>query len=112
MSEGNASKYGILMIGSFVGAIILFILNALPGFLAFIVGALLLFFGYGILTSKKSNDPLVGLVLIAAGVLTILSVFPYIKNLASWLLKAGAIVLLVLGVLSGIRFVLGLKTRS
>ena len=104
-----AARYGVLMFGCFVGAILLFVLNALPGFFAFIIGALLLFFGYGILSSAKTNDKLAGFVLIIAGLLTVLSVLPFIKHLASWLLKAGAIALLVVWVWNAIRFMLSLR---
>ena len=111
MGNGNpvAKKNSILMLGCFVGAVLLFILNALPGFFSFITGALLAFFGYGILTSKKSNDKMAGFVIIIVGALTILSIFPFFKHPASWLLKAGAIALLVLGVWNGILFLLSFR---
>jgi asparagine N-glycosylation enzyme membrane subunit Stt3 len=103
------ARYGVFMIAGFAGAIVLFILKALPNFFAFIAGGLLLFFGYGILASKK--EKIAGITCLAAGALTLLSVFPVIKHPASWLLQAGAIALLALGVWNGIRFVLNLKKR-
>ena len=103
------SKYGVLMIGALVGGFVLLILKALPGFFAFIAGAALIFFGYGILTSKKSNDKLAGLVIIIAGALTFLSIVPIFKSPAGWILNAGAIALFVLGVWSGVVFLLNLR---
>ena len=105
----DKSKYGVLMVVGFAGGIALFILNALPGFFAFIIGAALIFFGFGILKSKKSNNTLAGIVIIAAGVLTFLSIIPFIRVLAGWILKVGAVALLVVGVWSGIVLVLNLR---
>ena len=111
-SSGEGTKYAILMIAGFAGAFVLFILKALPGFFAFIAGLLLLFFGYGIFRSKKSNDKLAGLVCLIAGALTILSKLPFFNAPAGWLLNVCAIALLVLGVWNAIRFVLALKNRA
>ena len=108
----TTAKNGILMAGGFLGALILFVLKALPGFFALIIGGLLLFFGYGILSSKNEKDTLAGLACVAAGALTILSKIPLIKHPAGWLLKAGAIILLIMGVWNGIKFVLSAKNRS
>jgi len=107
-----AARYGILMVGCVIGAVVLLALRALPGFVAFIVGALLLFFGFGILSSKKSKDRLPGLVCIASGALTILSKFSFLKHPAGWLLKAGAVALFVVGIWNGVQFVLALKNRA
>ena len=116
MSEEKQSsataRYGIFMMGGIVGAIVLFILKALPWFFAIIVGGLLLFFGYGILSSKTVKDKMAGLACAVAGALTILSKFPFIKHIAAWLLQAGAIALLIMGIWNGIRFVLALKKHS
>ena len=106
-----AAKNGILMVGGFAGALILFVLQALPGFFAIITGLVLLFFGYGILSSKKTKDTLAGLACTIAGSLTILSKIPFIKHPAGWLLKAGAIILLIMGVWNGIKFVMSIKNR-
>ena len=103
------SKYGVLMIGGLLGGFALLILKALPGFFAFVIGAILLFFGFGIFTSKKSNDKLAGLVIIVAGALTFLSIIPFLKGLAELILKIGTIALLVLGIWSGIVFLLSFR---
>jgi len=108
----DKSKYGVLVIGGFLGGFTLLILKALPGFFAFIIGAVLLFFGFGIFTSKKSNDKLAGLVIIVAGALTFLSIIPFLGSIAGWILGAGAIALFVLGAWSGIIFLLGLRKSS
>ena len=106
------AKYGVLMMGCIAGAVILLGLKALPGFFAFIAGGLLLFFGFGILASKNAKDKIPGIICIITGALTVLSIFPYIKRPAGWLLNAGAIALFVLGIWNGIQFVLSLKNRS
>jgi len=93
----------------FAGGFFLLILKALPGFFAFIAGAALLFFGYGILKSKKSDNTLAGLVIIVAGALTFLSIIPFLGSIAGWILGAGAIALFVLGAWSGIIFLLNLR---
>jgi hypothetical protein len=80
-------------------------------FFAFIIGAALIFFGFGILRSGKSNNLISGLVIIAAGVLTFLSVIPVLRVLAGLILRLGAIALLVLGVWSGILFVINLRKQ-
>jgi hypothetical protein len=103
------SKYGVLMLGGLLGGFVLLILKALPGFIAFIAGAALLFFGFGIFTSKRSNNKLAGLVIIIAGALTFFSIIPFLRSPAGWLLRIGAIALFVLGVWSGIIFLLGLR---
>ena len=111
IKTNTSGRYGVLMIGGIAGAIILLVLSALPGFFAFVFGGLLLFFGFGILSSKNKKDALVGLACIIVGALTILSKFSFLKHPAGWLLKAGAIALLALGIWNGIQFVLSLKNR-
>ena len=103
------SKYGVLMIGGLLGGFVLLILKSLPGFFAFIIGALLLFFGFGIFTSRQSNNKLAGLVIIIAGMLTFLSIIPFLRSPSGWILRIGAIALFVLGIWSGIVFLLGLR---
>ena len=105
----NTAKYGILTVGCLVGGFVLLGLKALPGLFAFIIGAVLLFFGFGILTSKKTNDKLAGLVIIIAGALTFLSIIPFLKGIAGWILRAGAIALLIMAVWNAIKFFLSLR---
>jgi len=105
----DKSKYGVLVVAGFVGGFFLLMLRALPGFFAFIVGAALLFFGFGILKSRKSNNALAGLVIIIAGALTFLSIIPFLRGFAGLGLKIGAVALLVLGCWSGIIFLLNLR---
>ena len=108
MSDGN-SNYGVLVIGCLAGGLVLLILNALPGFFSFIIGAVLLFFGFGVLASKKSKDKLAGVVIIIAGALTFLTIIPFLKGPAGWILRVGGIALLVLGVWNGILLLLSFR---
>ena len=108
----DTGKYGILSAGGIVGAFILLVLGILHWFFALLIGGLLLFFGFGILTSKNSKDKLPGLVCIVAGALTLLSKVPFFKIPVGWLLKGGAIALLLMGIWNGIKYVLSLKNRS
>jgi hypothetical protein len=111
MANRASAQYGMLMTVCIIGGLILLGLKALPGFFAFVIGALLLFFGFGILAAKNARDRIPGWVLVSAGALTILSKFGFLKSLAALLLKVGAIALLVVGLWSGIQFVLSLRSR-
>ena len=108
----ESANYGLLMVGCFIGAVALFVLNALPWFFAFIIGGLLLFFGYGILASPTAKSKIAGIICIIAGILTILSRIPVIKQPAGWFLKAGAFALLVMAVWNGIKLALSIKNRN
>jgi hypothetical protein len=111
MAERSSAQYGMIMIVGIIGGVILLGLRALPGFFAFVIGALILFFAFGILAAKKPEDRIPGFVLVFAGALTILSKFGFLRSLAGFLLKAGAIALLVAGLWSGIQFLLNLRKR-
>lgn len=111
MANRGSAQYGMIMTIGLIGGLVLLGLKALPGFFAFIIGALLLFFGFGILAAKNTQDRIPGFVVVFAGALTILSKFGFIKSLAGFLLKAGAIALIVIGLWSGIQFLLCLRKR-
>jgi len=108
----TVAKYGVLMVVGIGGAIILLVLKALPWFFAIIAGAILLFLGLGIMSSKKTNDTVPGVLCVVAGALVILSRLPFLGGIAQFLLWLGALALLVVGIWNGVKFILGLKSRS
>ena len=115
-STTSLSKTGVRAVGYAAAGIFLFILNAVaksfwPGL---IIGGLIAFFGMGSLRSKDPADQRAGILITAAGILTVLSKLPIpiIQGLSSVLLGLGAVGLLVLGVWNGIKFFVGLKKRS
>ena len=112
----SLSKTGVSAVGYGAAGIFLLILNAVTGpvILAFIVGGLVCLLGLGSLRSKNPTDRKVGLLITAAGILTILSKIPIpvIAPLSNILLGIGAFGLLALGIWNGIKFIIGLKKRS
>jgi len=112
----SLSKTGVSAVGYTAAGIFLLILNAVTGSVipAFIIGGLVCFFGIGSLRSKNLTDKRVGILITAAGVLTILSKIPipFIEGFSSVLLRIGAVGLLAFGIWNGIKFFLGLKKRS
>jgi len=107
----TVAKYGVFMVAGIGGAIVLLLLKNVS-WLGIIVGAVLLFLGLGVLSSKTTKDTLPGILCIAAGALAILSRLPFLGGLARFLLWVGAIALLIVGIWNGVKFVLGLKSRS
>ena len=115
-STSSLSKLGVSAVGYTAAGIFLLILNLVTqSFLpAFIIGGLVLLFGIGSYKSKDLTDKKAGIVLIAAGALTILSKIPipFIQGLSGVILTIGAIGLLAVGIINGVKFFRGLKKRS
>jgi len=115
-STSSLSKLGISAIGYAAGGIFLLILNMLARFrgLGLIVGGVVCLVGIGSLLSKDPADKKAGIIITVAGALAVLSKagIPAITAVSSTLLSIGAIGLLVLGILNGIKFLVGLKKRS
>jgi len=115
-STSSLSKLGITAIGYTAGGIFLFLLNVLSRFrgLGLIVGALVCIIGIGSLLSKDPADRKAGIIITTAGALAVISKtgIPGIATISATLLSIGAIGLLVLGILNGIKFFIGLKRRS
>jgi len=115
-STSSLSKLGVSAVGYCAAGIFILILNSVvrstwPGI---IVGGIVCLFGIGTLKSKDPADKKAGLIITAAGALTVLSRIniPFITPVSSFLLGIGAFGLLALGIWNGIKFILGLKKRS
>jgi len=115
-STSSLSKLGISAVGYAAGGIFLFLLNAFARFKVFglIIGGIVCLVGIGSLMSKDQADRKAGLLITAAGALTLLSKakLPFITPISGTLLSIGAIGLLALGIINGIKFFIGLKKRS
>ena len=115
-SASKLSKLGITAIGYTAGGVFLFLLNMaarLRG-LGLVIGGVVCVVGIASLLSKDPADRKAGVVIAAAGALTVLSKtnIPVITTISGTLLSIGAIGLLVLGIWNGIKFFIGLKKRS
>ena len=108
----TVAKYGVFMVAGIGGAVLLLVLKALPWIFGLIAGAIVLFLGLGVLSSKKTRDTFPGVLCVAAGALAILSKLAFLGGLADVLLWLGALALLAVGIWNGVKFVLGLKSRS
>jgi hypothetical protein len=108
----EVAKRGVIAVGGIVGGIILFILGSLPPVAGIIAGALIGIVGFAALSSKDPGDRLPGLVAAAAGALAIVSGLPILGGLAKFLLGAGAVALLAMGIWNAVKFLKGMKSRS
>jgi hypothetical protein len=115
-SRSSLSKLGVTAVGYAAGGIFLFLLQFFAGMrgLGLVVGAAVCLLGIGSFTSKDPADKKAGAIITAAGALTILSRvgIPAVKALSGTLLSIGAVGLLALGIINGIKFLIGLKKRS
>jgi len=115
-STTSLSKLGISAVGYTAGGIFLILLNgfARSGVFGLIIGGIVCLLGIGSLMSKDPADRKAGYLITAAGALTILSKarIPFLTAISGTLLGIGAIGLLALGIINGIKFFIGLKKRS
>jgi sugar phosphate isomerase/epimerase len=115
-STSNLSKLGITAIGYTAGGVFLFILQMIGRLrgLGLVLGGIVCVIGIFSLMSKDPEDRKAGAVIAAAGVLTVLSKngIPFITTISGTLLTIGAFGLLAIGILNGIKFLIGLKKRS
>ena len=104
-------KQGMMGIGGIVGGGILLLLAGISGPAGWIVGGLLTIVGLGVSASR--DDRAAGVVILGAGVLTLVSALPLgIGGTADWLIWAGGIGLIIAGGYSIIKFIINLKKRS
>ncbi|MDR2049357.1 MAG: hypothetical protein LBP69_07865 [Treponema sp.] len=108
----KVARRGVAALGGIVGGIVLFILGSLPPVAGIIAGAVIGVAGIAVLSSKDPGDKLPGLVTVAAGALAVVSRFPLVGSTARFLLGAGAVALLALGVWNAVKFFKGIKSRS
>jgi len=115
-STSSLSKLGITAISYIAGGIFLFLLNIFTRFRVFglIIGGIVCLVGIGSLMSKDPTDKKAGLLITIAGALTMLSKakIPFLTAISGTLLSIGAVGLLALGIINGIKFLIGLKKRS
>jgi hypothetical protein len=110
------ARYGLTAVACLAGGVFLVVLQAVARLrvLGLIAGAVICVVGVVSLLSKESADKKAGAVITAAGALTLLSKIgiPPLQAAAGVLLTIGALGLLAIGVINGIRFFSGLKKRS
>jgi len=115
-STSKLSKLGVTAIGYSATGVFLLLLNSIASVPVFglIVGGVVCLLGIGALMSKDPTDKKAGMIIAAAGALTILSKIsiPLLTPLSGALLGIGAVGLLALGIWNGIKFFIGLKKRS
>jgi hypothetical protein len=113
-SRSSLSKLGITAVGYTAGGVFLFLLQAFARFrgLGIVIGALVCLIGIASFTSKDPADKKAGAIIMTAGILALLSKVPGIAPVAGTLLAIGAIGLLAMGIINGIKFLTGLKKRS
>ena len=111
-STKSLSKLGVSAVGCVAAGIFLLVLK-LP-LVGIIAGVFAVLFGIGNIMSKDPSDKRAGILISAAGALTILSVtnIPHIAPVSGVLLTVGAVGLLALGVINAVKFFRGLKKRS
>jgi len=115
-STSSLSKLGITAVSYIAGGVFLFLLNIISRFRVFglVVGGVVCLVGIGSLLSKDAADRKAGLLITAVGALAVLSKskITFLVAVCGTLLSIGAVGLLVLGVINGIKFFIGLKKRS
>ncbi len=111
VSRKELVKQGMMGIGGIAGGGILLFLSGISGPAGWIVGGLLTLVGLGVSTSR--DDRAAGVVILGAGVLTLVSALPLgIGLTADWLMRLGGIGLIIAGGVSLIKFIINLKKRS
>ncbi|GHU84033.1 hypothetical protein FACS189473_0150 [Spirochaetia bacterium] len=116
--EGNytptnvLAKQGVTAIGYLIGGGGLLLLGVLPPVMGLVAGALVGIVGVIALKSRDPDDRRPGSIAAAAGALAILSKVPGVRYIAAPLLGIGAFGLIALGILNGIKFLKGLKSRA
>jgi len=113
-SRRSLSKLGVSAVGFGAAGIFLLILGSASTLPGIILGALALLFGIGNIASKDPTDKKAGVLITAAGALTVVSALkiPLLAAVSGVLLKVSAIGLIALGVINAIRFFRGLKKHS
>jgi hypothetical protein len=109
------AKQGVAAIGCLAGGAGLLLLAALGArfpVIGIAAGAILGVVGISAIRSKDPDDRKPGLIVAAAGVLSVLSRVPGVRSFAGTLLGIGALGLLALGIWNGIKFLKGLKSRA
>jgi hypothetical protein len=105
------AKQGVTAVSCLAGGAVLLLLNVLPPVMGIAAGVLVSFVGIGALISKDLDDRKGGIIVTAAGALSILARIPMTRRFAAPLLGLAAVGLIGLGIWKGIQFIRGLKSR-
>jgi hypothetical protein len=116
-STGLLAKQGVAAAGFIAGGVLtllMYILGARFRILGIVLGVLVGGAGVSGLLSRDRDDKRPGMVLAAAGALELVSVFgiSFTRPLAGFVLGAGALGLIAVGIWKGIKFLKGLKSRQ
>jgi hypothetical protein len=106
------AKQGVAAVSCLVGGAALLIMSALPPIVGIVAGVIVGVVGVTAILSKDPEDRKPGIIVTAAGALSILAKVGVVRPLAASLLGIGALGLLALGVWNGIKFLRGLKNRA
>jgi hypothetical protein len=111
------AKQGVAAVGFLAGGVLTLLMQVLGArfrIVGIVLGVLVGGAGVSGLLSKNQEDKKPGTVLALAGALELVSIFgiSFTRPLAGFLLSAGALGLLAMGIIKGIKFLKGLKTRS
>jgi hypothetical protein len=109
------AKRGVSAVACLAGGVGLLVLAALGArfpIVGIAAGAVLGVVGIGAVISKDPDDRKPGLVVLAAGILSVLSRVPVVRAFAGTLLGVGALGLLAAGIWNGVRFFTELKKRA
>ncbi|MCL1993094.1 MAG: hypothetical protein FWG66_09110 [Spirochaetes bacterium] len=116
VEESRLTRDGVVAVIYSISGVLLIALQVLARFrvLGMLIGVALCIWGAICIKSKNQIDRKPGAVIVAAGVLTILSKtgIPPLQIVSGTLLSMGAFGLLAMGIVSGVRFLIGLKKRS
>jgi hypothetical protein len=106
------AKQGVTAVGCLAGGLGLFVLRILPPVMGIAAGILASLVGVGALISKDADDKKGGIIVTAAGVLSVLARLPLTRVFAAPLMALAAAALIGMGVWKGIKFLKGLKSRT
>jgi hypothetical protein len=107
------AKQGVTAIGCIAGGVIVSLIGALPPLVSIAAGGIAGLLGIGALLSKDPGDKKPGIVLTAAGFLSIAAKvgIPALRPLSGTLLGLGAFGLFAMGMWNGFKFLKGLNNR-
>jgi hypothetical protein len=111
------AKQGVSAIGNIAGGVLLLVMQILGGRfrpLGIVMGLVIGGFGVSGLLSKDPEDKRPGMILTAAGILELVFQFgiPILKPIAGTILGIAALGLLAMGIIKGVKFFKGLKSRG
>jgi MFS superfamily sulfate permease-like transporter len=106
------AKQGVAAVGCLAGGAGLLVLQILPPIMGIAAGALATFVGAGALVSKDADDKKGGLIVTAAGLLSVLARIPVTRRFAAPLMALAAAGLIIWGAVKGIKFIKGLRNMK